>query len=250
MPHEITTQEADKNLYVYRILREQILVGSIPPGTKIKQNELAQKLAVSRTPLINALHKLESDGLVDKVPNVGFFVHKMSIKELLNVFALSVGLHVAVMSQLREKDIQDSDVEALKATMLHYTQLGPGEEIDSYEYQKSNCQFHERLLQLGSNQLISRINEQFQVFNRVSLGGLLRPPAETLPEHMAMVQALEQRQLDDLCLLAWEHERKSCQVIAELMEKLQNLNLQVDELYVCDFFPAPAATGEAAPGRS
>ncbi len=233
------SDSTDKNLYVYKILREQILAGAIPPGTKIKQNELAQKLGVSRTPIINSLHKLESDGLVDKVPNVGFFVHKMNIKELLDVFALWVGLNVAAMSQLREKDIREEDIQAAKEAFAAYTSLAPGEGIDPFEYKKSNFQFHELLLSLGSNQLISKINEQFQVFTRVSLGGLLRSPEETLPEHLEIIQALEEKRLDDLCLLLWEHERKGCQVLAELMNKLQSLNLQMDKLYVHEMFPLP-----------
>ena len=59
-----------------------ILANQFAPNQRINQSQLATELGVSRTPVIKALHMLVAEGLLDNIPNKGFYIHKLTIKEL------------------------------------------------------------------------------------------------------------------------------------------------------------------------
>lgn len=69
-------------------LREAILSGALPPGTHLVQADLATSLAVSVTPVREALRDLESQGLVDSDPFRGAVVHRVSLEELEEIYEL------------------------------------------------------------------------------------------------------------------------------------------------------------------
>lgn len=72
---------------VYRNLRKSILMGKIPPGTRLVESKLAKEMAVSRTPIREALHKLELENLVCPIPKVGYLVTDWSEDDLEDLFA-------------------------------------------------------------------------------------------------------------------------------------------------------------------
>ena len=75
---------------VYRILKEEICEGYYEPGHWLQENELAQRLRVSRSPVREALRQLSRDGLVKDIPNKGVFVREFSIQEIGEVFDLRI----------------------------------------------------------------------------------------------------------------------------------------------------------------
>lgn len=70
---------------VYEELKRQILVGEIPPGTRMMEVELADEMGVSRTPIREAIRKLEKEGLVTIEPRRGAYASDISIKDMLDV---------------------------------------------------------------------------------------------------------------------------------------------------------------------
>ena len=73
---------------IYTILKSMIIERKLTPGTKIVQDKIAEELGVSRTPLVNALKKLEHEKLVASIPRKGFFVRLFSKQELVQIFEL------------------------------------------------------------------------------------------------------------------------------------------------------------------
>jgi DNA-binding GntR family transcriptional regulator len=68
---------------VYQRLKESIVRGEISAGSKIVETLISQKLGVSRTPLREAINRLEQDGFVEIIPRRGTFVRKQSVAEIL-----------------------------------------------------------------------------------------------------------------------------------------------------------------------
>ena len=92
---------------VYRDLKEKILKNKLLPGDKLIEMEIASKLDVSRTPVREALKKLEKDGLVTSFPRKSYIVSKISVKEAKNLYIVRKSLEPLCDELLAEKGLTD-----------------------------------------------------------------------------------------------------------------------------------------------
>lgn len=92
---------------VYRDLKEKILKNKLLPGDKLIEMEIASKLDVSRTPVREALKKLEKDGLVTSFPRKSYIVSKISVKEAKNLYIVRKSLGPLCVELLAEKGLTD-----------------------------------------------------------------------------------------------------------------------------------------------
>lgn len=92
---------------VYRDLKEKILKNKLLPGDKLIEMEIASKLDVSRTPVREALKKLEKDGLVTSFPRKSYIVSKISVKEAKNLYIVRKSLELLCVELLAEKGLTD-----------------------------------------------------------------------------------------------------------------------------------------------
>lgn len=92
---------------VYRDLKEKILKNQLLPGYKLIEMEIASKLGVSRTPVREALKKLEEDGLVTSFPRKSFIVSKISVKEAKNLYIVRKSLEPLAVELLAEKGFNE-----------------------------------------------------------------------------------------------------------------------------------------------
>lgn len=92
---------------VYRDLKEKILKNQLLPGDKLIEMEIASKLGVSRTPVREALKKLEEDGLVTSFPRKSFIVSKISVKEAKNLYIVRKSLEPLAVELLAEKGFNE-----------------------------------------------------------------------------------------------------------------------------------------------
>jgi len=86
----------------YRVIRDDILSGELRPGDRLNEATLAEAHGLSRTPVRSALTRLTSEGLVEKIPRVGWFVRKLSLKELLDVFGFWRALQAGAAARAAE----------------------------------------------------------------------------------------------------------------------------------------------------
>ena len=73
---------------IYERLKQQILHGEIEPGERLMQNQVAETLKASRTPVREAFHRLEQDGLVERVPQGGVRVPRLELQIVQDVFGI------------------------------------------------------------------------------------------------------------------------------------------------------------------
>lgn len=191
---------------VYTALQRMILERELKPGEKIFQENLAQKLAVSRTPLVKALRILERERLVEIIPNRGAFVKKFSNKEMLWIYDIREVLEGIAVRELAYS-ITDDQIGALRKIFENF--LNPGKKIDYDAYERADMQFHHQITEICSNEILSQINTSFHVLVRTYQEGLTRTPAETLPEHMAIIDALAGRDDELSEKLMRDHLRKA-----------------------------------------
>jgi len=191
---KLGTDHVNLDQKVYSQLKTMILDQNLKSGSKIFQEKLAEDLGISRTPLVNALKKLEQEQLITAIPRKGFYVREFSKEEMVYIFELREVLEglAARRAALR---ISASQIQKLQNL---FTGLKTAEATGSVEkYAKEDRRFHNYLINIGGDDLLSNMLETYSVITFSYLvkfrGGLVRPPQETLPEHLAIVEAIIRR---------------------------------------------------------
>jgi len=207
---------------VYHVLLKKLVSREYPPGRKISQGKLAEELKVSRTPLVKALHKLETQGLIDNIPGKGFYVHQLTAKELVDLFTLREALDTMIIKELVET-IQPEQVAALEDIFSEF--VTGDTELSAEAYRKADQEFHNLVLSYSRNDLVKKLNRHFQIFSRSMIAGLLREPSETLPEHMAIIGALKQKDRDAAISATIAHVEKTKKYLDETVDRLQKLGI-------------------------
>ncbi len=218
----MATSNADgtRTTDVYQKIRDMIIKQVIPVGAKINQSDLAKQLTTSRTPVVYAMHKLETQGLVESVPNSGFYVRQVSVKELSELFAFREALEGIAAHDLARR-ISDDEVERLRQLFARFELP----DVDLEAYRLADVEFHSTIIELCGNDLAKKVNDYLQILNRAYTGGLLRPPSETLPEHMDMIDALAEHDPERAQRLATEHITKPRRLLDTTISNLERVGV-------------------------
>lgn len=134
---------------VTNILRELILNNTLPPGARLAEAELADRLAVSRTPVREALRQLAAEGLAELAPNRGARVASWSLDELESVFELRSTLEPRLTALAAEHagEADIAELENLATRMADVGAPGPDQDLDALI--PLNQEFHARLVELA-----------------------------------------------------------------------------------------------------
>lgn len=134
----------------YEILRDKILNGDIPGGTKIVEERIAAELGVSRTPIRESIRKLEHEGLI-----VGKKVVKPTETDLRNMFQVRIILE-GYSAQCAASYLKEKELQALQRCV----EIGKTGTMD--EIMSANEQFHEIIVQASHNPVMIDIIDRMQ----------------------------------------------------------------------------------------
>lgn len=208
---------------VSEALREAIVAGVLQPGERLMEIQLAEELGVSRTPVREAIRKLELEGFVVMVPRRGTYVADLSIKDINEVFEIRTSLDVLAAGLAAER-ITEEELEQMERLLVEI-----GEYIDKEDIEKIvevDTKFHDILYRASRNDrlvgIIFNLREQFTRFRTVSIAYPGRQK-NTLEEHRKLLEAIAQRNVDMAQQLAREHmenaEQATLHSISEEREK-------------------------------
>lgn len=190
---------------IYKRIREMIISGVYRPGDKLKQEHVSRALGVSRTPVLKALERLTSDNWVTYEPRHGFSVKELTVKEMTEIFELREVIEGALARRVAST-ASDEQIEGLVdiwREFLDFDGEWTPEAIERYE--EADRRFHFAMVEMGGNSLIARVNESFNIFRFSYQRGLMRDPSETLKEHLALLQAIKDRDQDRARDIAMGH---------------------------------------------
>ncbi|MCX8035648.1 MAG: GntR family transcriptional regulator [Candidatus Sumerlaeia bacterium] len=201
---------------VYQKVKALILNNVLAPGQKITQEEVARRLGVSRTPLLKALQMLESEMLVESIPRRGVFVKRMDLREIRDAFDCREALE-SIATRLAAEKITDAEVAEIRLLFAPF--LAERDRIDLKQYEAADRRFHARIVEISGNRILANLevlgNIQLIVYQR----GLIRPPSETLPEHMAIIEALEKHDSETAEQLMRAHFKASRDRIDQMLRE-------------------------------
>ncbi len=141
---------------VFLALRKAILTGKLKPGERLMEIHLADKLGVSRTPVREAIHKLELEGLVTMIPRRGAQVAQISEKGLKDVLEVRRALD-GFCAELACERMTEEDAERLRTACKAFENATRTK--DTTEIAKADVAFHDIIINsTGNERLISTIN--------------------------------------------------------------------------------------------
>ncbi|MGB5818873.1 MAG: GntR family transcriptional regulator [Saonia sp.] len=203
---KISTNELSSQ--AYETVRAMIISKELSPGQKIVQDKLAEDLGISRTPLRSALQMLEGEGLIESLPRKGVIVKEFKDEEVVEIYDCRMALEGTAIRLFTERA---STKEVLDLRNM-FTPFLKGD-IDESVYSEVDGKFHDAIMEGCGNSFLHKIFQQSNLLVCIDLIGLLRSPKETLPEHMAIIDAIENRDADLAESLAKLHLDKTKQLI-------------------------------------
>lgn len=180
----------------YAAIRASILSGEFPPGDHLKEEQLAARIGISRTPVREALRRLNAEAVVEFVPNQGAFVAKWSAEEVRDIFQMR-SLLEGLAVERAARYATEAQVEELSALAEEMIALGaaPGEGTIQ-RIAEANSRFHQTIIAAASSARLSAVIAQIiqipvvlRTFHRYDPHALQR----SLFHHREIVAALRAR---------------------------------------------------------
>ncbi len=172
-------------------LRDEIRSGAIPPGTRLRQVEVAGRFNVSTTPVREAFTALEREGLLVSEPHRGVIVFRPTVEDLRETYEIRIALE-ALATRVAVERMTDRDVADLGKILerMH------GAKASIERYGALNDEFHARIYTVAGmpklQKLIGDLRAASEVYLRVY--ATIRPTADrTHPDHVAIFEACRAR---------------------------------------------------------
>ncbi len=190
---------------VFETLQESILNGELKPGDPLPEIRLSEELGVSRTPVREALRKLELEGLVKTIPNRGTFVVGISEKDIEDIYTIRMYIE-GLAAKWAAANITDELLEEMRSIVE--LQKFYAEKNDPFQVWQLDSRFHYILYQASGSrvlkQTLTSMHHYIQRTRELSISRLGRA-ATTVQEHLNIFNAIEQHDGELAEKLTFEH---------------------------------------------
>ncbi len=193
---------------IYDALRTAITsvnIYAVPGSHRLDERQLSEDLGVSRTPVREALVRLEQDGLVRTVPRKGAFIVRKTKPEILEMITVWAALE-GMAARLITLEASDEEIGSLRK--LFATFQGSRAQADIDEYSETNIAFHQTLLKMSRCELIRKLTDNLFVHMRsIRMQTISEDDraSRSIIDHMHIIEALETRDPDAAEQLVREH---------------------------------------------
>ena len=224
---------------VYLRLREAIGELNIyrdDADLRLDERSMAEQLGVSRTPLREALARLENDGLVEVRARKGVFVIRKTLDEILEMIIAWAALE-SMAAKLAAEVASDAELVALRKHALRHS--GSSSHADLSEYSDANIAFHQMILAMSHCTLLPDMADGLFVHMHAVRRRALEEgdrATRSVVDHMGIIKALEARDGDLAAALVRDHTMRLHNHVRQVWNRLENIQKQE---------AAPAKTGTA-----
>ena len=184
-----------------------ILKNQLVPGQKLIQEDLADRLGVSRTPLLAAFSKLEKELLVESRPRRGYYVKKLSLDEELNIFDIRLRLEPLGAGQAAGR-ARPADIRRLGRLTEEFI-ANPEASFNEYDYA-----FHNQIMLASGNDMLYRIVSSFNLISLSNQEGLVKDPATSVADHRLLIGALKRSDAESAEIIMLDHIRRGRERLA------------------------------------
>ena len=174
-------------------LRDQIFAGELSPGAFVDETRLCDQLAISRTPLREALKVLAAEGLIRHEPRRGSFVNEVTEQDLDDIFPVIALLEGRCAF---EAALQATDADIVALDSLHQQLQDSATQGRIPDYYAANYAIHEAIIAMAGNKWLAQVISDLRKILKLARLQQLNAPgrlAQSLAEHMAIFAALKAR---------------------------------------------------------
>ena len=202
---------------VFDVLMNAIMQGQLSPGERLLEVQLADEMGVSRTPVREAIRRLELEGFVVMVPRKGAYVAGLSIDDVESVYEIRTALETLAV-RLAAQRMEAADYEQLDELAGKMQQTWQEGDVDNWV--NLDARFHELYTFSRNERLISmmsNIMEQLSRYRIISLANV-EVRQNSLNEHQTLIEALKRRDSDSAADAAAHHIENTKQSLVNMLK--------------------------------
>lgn len=177
--------------HAYAAVRRMAMTFALRPGERIGETELAERLAISRTPLREALNRLVAEGLLVALPQRGFAARELDPQAVFELYEARAEIE-ATITRLAARRADDQGLQGLEAFLRESVAQPDESEID--HLMRLDVGFHQKLAGLARNRELARIlenlNDRIHFMRWINMEGRRRA---TQSEHLRILERLQAR---------------------------------------------------------
>ncbi|GHB29249.1 GntR family transcriptional regulator [Salinicola rhizosphaerae] len=202
---------------VFHQLQRAIVRGELPPGTRITEPGLSSHYGISRGPLREAMRRLETYRLIERVPHVGARVVKLSMDELLELFDVREALE-SMAARLAAKHMTAEEIAGLREVLAFHERQDDISSAEAYYRREGDLDFHYRIVQGSHNRMLVTLlcDDLYYLVRlyRTQFSAKGSRPQRAFVEHHRIVDAIEAGDAELAELLMRRHVSASRENVA------------------------------------
>ena len=210
-------QDVSLSNRVFQKLRNNILTGKYEEHEELREITIGKELGVSRTPVREALRRLELEGLVTIIPNKGAYVTGITPKDVKDIYLIRSQLE-GLCARLATENITNEQLDKLDEIIL-LSEFHLNRENSAEQMAELDSKFHEVLYEATNSRILSHVLTDFHKYVLMARKSSVvseERAKKSIQEHKAILQAIRDRDADMAEQLANEH----------IMQVIQNLRKQ------------------------
>jgi len=200
---------------IYQLLRDAILTCEFEPGQELREQILAERYHVSRSPIRDSLLRLEQEKLVTVLPRQGYRVNPVSVADAEDIFGIRLLIEPACAAAAARAD------DAALRVLDRFRGIADEERTEA-EFLEYNMGFHRAVISLSGNARMAAIgievDEQFQRLIRISVRGFdYERVRNVFADHETIIDAIQAHDSDLAARLSYEHSARAHERIRTAM---------------------------------
>ena len=215
------------NTNAYEYLRDGILSGRIEPGRFYSENQISNKIGISRTPIRAALQQLQQNKLIEIVPNKGFTVYTMTLKDVSETYQIRAAIEgfaarILTSDKSARKKRELKKLEAISAKQKAMLK----KPLDIDRFSEIDEEFHETLVDyLGNDTLSDFYYNQMNKIYIICVNTFQVPqrPIHAIKEHEAILKAINSGNCDAAQSAVNYHMEKIMEIMDSIIDKTKKL---------------------------
>jgi len=178
---------------ILEMIRDAILKGTMKPGERVSEPELAERFGISRTPIREAFRQLESEGYLEVIPRKGAVVASLSERDIEEFYAIKILLEGFAAKMAAEK-LTEKDIDRLESINERLKKVAADGDVKRFF--RVHNEFHDLFIKAaGNDKLYEMISQLVMRFKRLRLASLSQPGRMeiSVEEHRNMIEAFKKR---------------------------------------------------------
>ena len=210
----------------YARLKDEIRTNRMPPGFQASEPEIALRLGMSRTPVREALIRLESEGLVELIPRRGARVLPININDMREIYEILTSLEPDVAGNVAAKNPTEAELSPLEEAAADMEKALADDDLDAWA--DADDRFHHHLLDLHGNrrlrEFVLALNDQVHRTRIVTLR-LRDKPVKSNREHREIVEHIRAGDADAARNAFRAHRQRAAKELISILEKFRITHL-------------------------